>query len=179
MHSYAANWGSSGVMLESLIRNPKVTGSSLGTGRDWRWEEWMYSALFHLQYHDWGETLEQSPAAAKTAAHCSGCVFTVCVFVQYSLLCVCTWKDEMQSRGLHWVWAPAGPAGPNANLAGVGRFYLCNSAGAGGCGFKKTVPRRALMQSTNSEYRIPYLATHHILSTFPNCEPADIILIKE
>lgn len=29
--------------------------------------EWMTSALFHLQYQDWGETLEQAP-------NCPGCV---------------------------------------------------------------------------------------------------------
>ncbi len=49
--------------------------------------EWITSALFHLQYHDWGETLEQGPnhqlflgRCSNMAVHCSGCVFTVCVF---------------------------------------------------------------------------------------------------
>ncbi len=43
----------------------KVTGLSLGSGRDCRWGEWITSTLFHLQYHDWGETLEQgSPGSA-------------------------------------------------------------------------------------------------------------------
>ncbi len=48
-----------------------------------------------LQYHDWGETQGTkarhqtpncSPGAAALAAHCSGCVFTVCGF---TAVCVC------------------------------------------------------------------------------------------
>ncbi len=50
----------------------------------------------------------------KMAAHFSKCVFTVCMYFHYSLLCVCT----------------------------------CMGA----------------MQSTNSEYETPYLATRHVLS---------------
>ncbi len=49
--------------------------------------------LFHLQYHDWGETLEQgTEPPTALAAHCSGCVFTVCVFTIVCVcVCVCTW----------------------------------------------------------------------------------------
>ncbi len=54
--------------------------------------EWITSALFHLQYHDWGETLEQGtkPSTAPRAPQQYGspllrvCVLGVCVCV-----CVC------------------------------------------------------------------------------------------
>ncbi len=38
-------------------------------------------------------------------------------------------------RGLHWVWAPAGPAGPNANLVGGGGFTFA----AGGSGWSENL----------------------------------------
>ncbi len=31
-------------------------------------------------------------------------------------------NNDIQTRGLHWVWAPAGPTGPNTNLAEAGCF---------------------------------------------------------
>ncbi len=52
--------------------------------------EWITSALFHLQYHDWDETLEQGtepPTAEPQAPQLYGCPLPgVCL-----LLCVCTW----------------------------------------------------------------------------------------
>ncbi len=64
--------------LESWTCNPKVADSSLGSGRDCRWGEWMYSAHFHPQYwDDWGEnpwardrTLSCSPGAAGVCSQC-------------------------------------------------------------------------------------------------------------
>ncbi len=82
--------------------------------------EWITSTLFHLQYHEWGETLKQGiepPIAPWVPQHYGCpllrvCVFTLCVC---SLLCVCTWMG----------W----------------------------------------MQSTNSKFGSPYLATHHFTFT--------------
>ncbi len=67
--------------------NPKLTLKVIQIGRNCRWGEGMYSAVslsFHPQYHDWAEPPTASRAPRhKMAAHCSECVFTVCV-------CVCT-----------------------------------------------------------------------------------------
>ncbi len=56
-------WGGGGggghLWLESWICNPKVVGLGLRSDRICWWGEWITSALFHTQYHDWGETLEQ------------------------------------------------------------------------------------------------------------------------
>ncbi len=46
-----------------------------------------------------------------------------------TLLSVTVWST-LQSRGLHWVWAPAGP---NANPAGAGSFTFA----AGGSGWSE------------------------------------------
>ncbi len=58
-------------------------------GRDCGWSECTALSL-HPQYHDWGaleqDTKPSTAPRAPQAAHCSRCVFTVCV---WSLLCVC------------------------------------------------------------------------------------------
>ncbi len=81
--------------------------------------EWKTNALFHLHYHDWGETLEQGiePPTAPRAPQQYVCqLLRVCVHCCVcSLVCMCTWMG----------W----------------------------------------MQSTNSEYGSPYLATHHFTFT--------------
>ncbi len=68
--------------------------------------EWITSALFHLQYHDWGETLEQGPnhqlflgRCSNMAVHCSGCVFTVCVFTA-----VFVRLYGLNAEHKFWVW---------------------------------------------------------------------------
>ncbi len=68
--------------------------------------EWMTSALFHPQYHDWGETLEQDTEPPTALGVCSRCV-CVCVCescVYYSLLCALGWvkcRAEILSMGYH------------------------------------------------------------------------------
>ncbi len=78
--------------LESRTRNPKVVTSSLRSGRNCRWGEWMYSALFHLQYHDWG-VLEQGtePSTAPRAPQHKWLPTALGVC---SLLCVCALNAE-------------------------------------------------------------------------------------
>ncbi len=60
-----------------------------------------------LQYHDWGETQGTkarhqtpncSPGAAALAAHCSGCVFTVCGFTAVCVL------DRLNAEHKFRVW---------------------------------------------------------------------------
>ncbi len=70
--------------IESQTCNLKVTGSSLRSGRDCRWGEWITSALFHLN-----TMTEDRPLSKNWTHNCSGCVFTVCVCVH---CCVCALK---------------------------------------------------------------------------------------
>ncbi len=63
-------------------------GSSLRSGRDCRWGEWITSALFHPQSHNWGEALEQGtepPTAPQVPQHWLPTAPGVCVCV-----CVCS-----------------------------------------------------------------------------------------
>ncbi len=92
------------------LKSTYLIKTSLSSGRDCRWGEGITSALFHPQYHDWGETLEQGTdpqllpgRRSNMAAHCSGCVFTVCMC---SLLCVCAHglvkcRAQIPGMGLH------------------------------------------------------------------------------
>ncbi len=54
--------------------------------------EWIISALFHLQYHDWGETLEQGtkPPTVPRGPQQYGCpLLRVCVYGVCVCVCVC------------------------------------------------------------------------------------------
>ncbi len=62
----------------------------------------MTSAFFHLQYHDWGETLEQGtepPTApwAPQQKRWPGCVFT-------THCCVCVHLDGLNAEHIFRVW---------------------------------------------------------------------------
>ncbi len=91
------------------IPNPtQFRGSILKTDRKYRWGEWMTSSLFHLQYPwlscPW--TRHPTPncslgATAKIAAHCSGCVFKVCVC---SLLTAPNNLDGLNAENKFRVW---------------------------------------------------------------------------
>ncbi len=102
-------WGSRGPRLSTTIgavvalmvrESEKVMGLSTSTGRDCRWGEWMTSALFHPQYHDCGETLEQGtepPTALQAPQQKNGCsllqvyVHGVCVCSLLSAVCALGW----------------------------------------------------------------------------------------
>ncbi len=90
----------------------KVVSSSLRSGRNCRWGEWMSSALSTLntttEVRPWARhrTPNCSPGATALAAHCSGCVFTVCVRVcVFTAVCVCT-LDRLNAEHKFWVWVP-------------------------------------------------------------------------
>ncbi len=79
---------------------------SLSLGPDCRWGSVLSTfntkdMVYISTYQDWG-ALEQgtepltAPRAPQQAAHCSGCVFTVCVCVH---CCVCAlWKGKCRAR---------------------------------------------------------------------------------
>ncbi len=94
--------------IESRTYNSKVAGSSLRSGRNCRWGEWITSTLsLHLQHHDWG-ALEQGtepPTAPQAPKHWlpTGCVFTVCVCVcVFTALCV--HLDGLKAEYTFQVW---------------------------------------------------------------------------
>ncbi len=97
--------------VSSYVTKMRVVSSSFRSGRNCRWGEWITSALFHLQYHDWG-ALEQGTEPQLLPGHCSinscpllrVCVHDVCVCV-CSLLCVhFGWvnadRAQIQSMGI-------------------------------------------------------------------------------
>ncbi len=73
--------------MKSRTCKPKVTGSSLLSGRNCWWGEWITSTLSPPSIPrlkcPWARhrTPNCSLGAAALTAHCSGCVFTVCVFI--------------------------------------------------------------------------------------------------
>ncbi len=78
-------------------------GSSLRSGRDCRWGEWITSALFHPQSHDWGEALEQGtepPTAPRAPQHwlptAPGVCVCVCLFTTHC--CVCVHLDGLNAE---------------------------------------------------------------------------------
>ncbi len=94
-----------------IDRDPKVTGSSLRSGSDCWWGEWITSALSPPSIPwlscPWARhrTPNCSPGAAALAAHCSGCVFTVCVCVCVCVftVCVCVCVFSRCVCALGWV----------------------------------------------------------------------------
>ncbi len=67
--------------------------------------EWITSALFHLQYHDWGETLEQGtepPTAEPRAPQQYGCPLPqVCVYYCVFALGWFKCRAQIPSMGHH------------------------------------------------------------------------------
>ncbi len=72
----------------------EIVGSNLGSGRNCQRGGVINEHSLYLQYHDWGETLEQGtepPTAPRTAAALADTAPGVCSQCVCSLLCVCTW----------------------------------------------------------------------------------------
>ncbi len=102
--------GSRGLMIESRTHNRKVASSSLGpagiVGGGSECTALSPPSISQLRC-PWARhrTHNCSPGTtAKMAAHCSRCVFTVCVC---SLLCVCTWMGKCRAQILsmgHHIW---------------------------------------------------------------------------
>ncbi len=93
--------GSHGLMVRET-HNPKVASSSLGpagiVGGGSECTALSPPSIPWLRWDPWvrHRTPNCSPGATALAAHCSGCVFTVCLC---SLLCVCAlWMGWLQSR---------------------------------------------------------------------------------
>ncbi len=81
-------------LIVSQTSNPKVACSILSTSRKCTWREWMNSTLFHLQNPrlmcPWARHPTAPRAPQQMAAHCSGCVSTVCMCSLLSAhCCVC------------------------------------------------------------------------------------------
>ncbi len=82
----------------------KVVGLSPGTGRDCRWgSEWpVLSSTLNTTTAVRPLSKASNPQllsgrrSKKMAAHCSGCMFMVCVCLFTTQCCVCTWMGEMQ-----------------------------------------------------------------------------------
>ncbi len=89
------------------LKSTYLIKTSLSSGRDCRWGEGITSALFHPQYHDWGETLEQGtePPTASRAPQQYGCpllqVCSLCVCVHYF---VCVHMDWLNAEHTFQVW---------------------------------------------------------------------------
>ncbi len=94
--------------------------------------EWITSALFQLQYHDWGEILEQGtePPTAPRGPQQYGCpllwmcVHHVCVC---SLLCVCSlgWvkcRAQILSMG-HHTWPHITSLSLNSFMPGCANYF--------------------------------------------------------
>ncbi len=93
--------------------------------------EWLTSALFHLQYHDWGETLEQDtepPTAPRTPQHkwlpTAPGVCSRCVCVHY---CVCAlgWvkcRAQILSMG-HHIWPHVASLSLNLFMSGCANNF--------------------------------------------------------
>ncbi len=98
-------WGRPGLMVRESNSQPFVVSSSLRSGRNCRWGSEctaLSSPSIPRLRCPWARhrTPNCSPGAATLAAHCSGCVFTVCVC---SLLCVCT-LDGLNAEHKFRVW---------------------------------------------------------------------------
>jgi len=120
MHSKTVCLGKIQDIYSDLLKNNKTGGcralmvrelvssssSSFRSGRNCGWGEWITSALFQLQYHDWG-ALEQGTEPQLLPGHCSinSCpLLRVCVHDECVHCCVCTLDGLMQTEHKFRVW---------------------------------------------------------------------------
>ncbi len=88
-------------MVKSRTHNQKIACSSLGLAGIVGGGGVNVQRSLHLQYHDEVPLSKAEPPTAprtpqhKMAAHCSGCVYMVCVC---ALLCVCAWMGKCRAR---------------------------------------------------------------------------------